>query len=701
MPTPIYPLISAVRVQIRRNEIIATILLSLSGLSAFILVLLVSESYSRPLALCCVGASLAILWWVTKSQLPSLAVSPLRAAQLLDQKLHTKERVVSFVELASHSPASPQTALLESQLARLLPSSLSARSIAPYSMRESEKRSLIATAIFIAAALLLQALRPPSELEKIAASIEEIVKQSPDIPESVKREAERLISTMSDPTESADAIKTALQNTRRSLDAAKISHQSISSSISASPSDSTHKDHPAPGATSPSTTPTPLPNNQQKTVAPQKKRDQREQPRPPEQGNQDSQNQPSQSKDDQQQGNEQQGKQQDTSKSGSTSREGSSPEQSDSKERQGKDGSGDQQDSNQNSPQKGDSGKGSKQENSQQDSEQQQSGGTQGSGEGQGKGEGTSPNQSGNPSGTGHGDGENSNEQNDSRGGQSSGSQGKPGSQGKESGSSDSQSGPEKLEEALSKAESELNRSEQKESKDGQGSGNSGSESAQPKEAPQDGSQGASKPRDTSGKSEQGQGDKQGSQSSNGNSPEQGASKGAQRSSQRDTSQPADQSQQGGAKKSDTQSTDSQAQKEQGKGKGSDSKGSNSQGQETSSASSADQKERTNNPDKQGEREGTGGDSPQVDRNAKAREGAPEGPPGPGLGGKERFKEVQIQGANEKLDSRFTGDQSDLEANDAPAQPKTTIEDVILAKPKASSQKTEQQIPLEYRDVLK
>jgi|GEM_PF-5694331 len=136
-------------------------------------------------------------------------------------------------------------------------------------------------------------------------------------------------------------------------------------------------------------------------------------------------------------------------------------------------------------------------------------------------------------------------------------------------------------------------------------------------------------------------------------------------------------------------------------GKESQSPDVDSQGQEASSASIADQREQNNNPGKEGARDGTGGNSPQVDRNAKTREGGLDGPPGPGLGEKESFKEVHIDGANETLDSRFTGDQSDIEASDLPAQPKTTIEDVILAKPKSSSQKTEQQIPLEYRDVLK
>jgi hypothetical protein len=104
-----------------------------------------------------------------------------------------------------------------------------------------------------------------------------------------------------------------------------------------------------------------------------------------------------------------------------------------------------------------------------------------------------------------------------------------------------------------------------------------------------------------------------------------------------------------------------------------------------------------------GSQDSSGSQSPEVDRSATARPGnaSDEGPTGPGLGGQEQFKDVAIESANETLDQRYTGGDSSLEKNDVPAQPKTSIEDVTLAKPKPSSQKQDQPIPLEYREVLK
>jgi hypothetical protein len=98
-----------------------------------------------------------------------------------------------------------------------------------------------------------------------------------------------------------------------------------------------------------------------------------------------------------------------------------------------------------------------------------------------------------------------------------------------------------------------------------------------------------------------------------------------------------------------------------------------------------------------------GGSSPEVDRNVQAREGGfdPDAPKGPGLGRQGEFKDVRIEALDEKLDERFTGENLNPEQGESKAKPKTTIDDVTLAKPKSAPHKGEQPIPLEYRDILR
>jgi hypothetical protein len=60
-----------------------------------------------------------------------------------------------------------------------------------------------------------------------------------------------------------------------------------------------------------------------------------------------------------------------------------------------------------------------------------------------------------------------------------------------------------------------------------------------------------------------------------------------------------------------------------------------------------------------------------------------------------------MEAGDEKLDKRFTSEDTDSEQGEVVAKPKTTLEDLTLSKPKSAPHKGEQPIPLEYRDVLK
>jgi hypothetical protein len=66
----------------------------------------------------------------------------------------------------------------------------------------------------------------------------------------------------------------------------------------------------------------------------------------------------------------------------------------------------------------------------------------------------------------------------------------------------------------------------------------------------------------------------------------------------------------------------------------------------------------------------------------------------------EKFKETHLNDSNEAFDPQHTGKDSSLEKNSKESAPKTSLEDVMLAKPKGSTQKGEQPIPLEYKDIL-
>ena len=127
------------------------------------------------------------------------------------------------------------------------------------------------------------------------------------------------------------------------------------------------------------------------------------------------------------------------------------------------------------------------------------------------------------------------------------------------------------------------------------------------------------------------------------------------------------------------------------------------EGSDSGSSDKAKQKpsEKTEN-EEQGEQDSNGERSALPDRDAPAQTGGlSDGAGSAGLGSNQGFKEAPIGSLKEAIDERFTDESSNLEKNLEPAQAKTTIEDLPLAKPKGSLQRGEQPIPLEYSDILK
>ena len=72
-----------------------------------------------------------------------------------------------------------------------------------------------------------------------------------------------------------------------------------------------------------------------------------------------------------------------------------------------------------------------------------------------------------------------------------------------------------------------------------------------------------------------------------------------------------------------------------------------------------------------------------------------------GQSGSRGRSDSTLEPVEEQYDTRYTGEDSKIEKNDAPANAKTTLEDITMQKPKVAKERGEQSIPLEYRDILK
>lgn len=69
-------------------------------------------------------------------------------------------------------------------------------------------------------------------------------------------------------------------------------------------------------------------------------------------------------------------------------------------------------------------------------------------------------------------------------------------------------------------------------------------------------------------------------------------------------------------------------------------------------------------------------------------------------GDKKTLKDTEVENQDEKFDTRYTGKEGEIAKNKGEARPKTSLSDVILAKPDPVKDSSSQPIPLEYRDVL-
>jgi len=693
MPHPFHDLLDDVQALERRNRAVALLFVALSLAVTLAALYIIASYYPRWRAYVALPVIPGAFYWVIHAGVRPLSVSRLDAATLIDSTLATRNRAATLVELElSHSSThKAHIDLLTGQLTSLIPLAVSAKMVNPYKLTKAERRAVLISISALLGIALLILLRPISAREQFAREIESLLAATPELQQEAKELTTRAIETLRDADASPAAIRSAIQDARSALtrDPSQSSQAAITCLVitpSTRVGDAPRNSPPTrpPETSSPQAQP---PESQNKTSQPQSKEsDKKSADSPDTQRKQQEQASSAQSSSSSDKSSQEKGAGQ--QRSGDGSQDDSSTQSNQSEN---------QKDSSEKGETSGDSGqKSQSNESSGKDSEQsnnQQSGGSQGSGSGKG-GNGNDPSQESQEEGTsGGGKG---------RGGSNKGGEQEQGSDTADSGSpkegSSGTSGAQKLSDALAKAEKSLGEgSDGKENEDPSGKGSKESSATKKNSKPSTDGRQESEDRSESSKSGS-SGSRPGERKSDeasGKEPNRDAL-GKEGSQSNDNSKNPDQSSKNGK---DTSPSDA---------KGAES---SKQGEQTSQPGSPEtsrRSEKTEDDDKaantRGNNDGKGEKSRVVEGKATPRhyeEGGPDGPPGPGLGGKERFNDVQLGNTQESFDARFTGQDATEEEGKAPAQPKTTIEDLTLSKPKPAVERGEQRIPLEYRDVLR
>lgn len=696
MPDPFHTLLSDVQARERRNRAITLFIVATSLVASLLLLYVLTRYYPRWCAYAAIPLAPVALYWIARAGLPSLRVSRIDAAARIDSALRTQNRGATLVELEQTraSAHGPHIDLLTRQLSAIIPYSTSVATVNAYTLGETERRAIKISLVAVLLCAFLLINRPLSTQERLAREIESALASSPDLPAPVRELTTRALEAMRDPASTSTEIRSAIQDARRALETQPTSrpqgaHAPILITAAAQPGDVV-------------TPIAPLSFQGTPTTKPESHADAKQPPA--------SQSQASSSESDRA---EKQKKQEQSSSSPSSSSSTQKSQEKGSGQQRGGDGSQDdstasssqsenQKDSSEKSGSSGESGEQSQSNDSSNkespQSSEQQSGGSQGSGSGKG-GAGSESSKdsqnegqaSGSGSGKGRGAGKEAGEQGQGSD-NASGNAGKAGAPGS--------GGGQALSDALAKAESSLN----------EGSDDT-ADQAQPqkgeKESP--GSDKSSKAGSTGNQEQKNESNESTSATKDARAGERGSSQGSGNDGKR-----APQGNQGSSSESDTKAPHESSKNENTssspKTSGSESSKQGQQSSQKGSPQESDTGEKGEGKkdqqasEKSGARDGSGEKSRTVEGKATPRtyeEGGPDGPPGPGLGGKERYKDVRLGNVQESFDTRYTGADSTEEEGKAPAQPKTTIEDLTLSKPKPAVERGEQRIPLEYRDILR
>ena len=600
------------------------------------------------------------------------AVSPEEAAILVDAALPTKERFSALLSLRSSlDPIDTARSLfISQQLSEILAEGTHPAQIAPFKLSGSERCALITALLLTLSAILLFVFRPQPKLLALAVKIESILAADPTIPEPLRAQALALAEAIKDTPLGSSQINMELNGARKELEQAlaesergkSLGERTVQGSKEAREYPQEPKQKQAQATPIP-VPPTPGPHEQKKQEPQEEKQQGKEQQKPG-----------AQEQKEEEQKKKEQGKEEQSAKEQSGSGQGAEKEESgDNPSQQGSE----QQEQAGEQKQQGGSDQGEsaadKDPSAKEQGGQQGDGDGQGSGKGAGEGEGKGKGGEGKGVGSGDGKGQGSGESSDSD-------------------SSSANSGSAEASGATGK------QGQEKQDREKQGS--AGQQGTQGGSSPS-GSQASSLQQLEAALNEVEQGVKQQGQGQEGT----GAEKGPQ-------SKPPSQSQSGsqaGAQGTGSKGAGKGAAKEPSKSDPEKSENSNSdskqakEGSDSGSSDKAKQKpsEKTEN-EEQGEQDSNGERSALPDRDAPAQTGGlSDGAGSAGLGSNQGFKEAPIGSLKEAIDERFTDESSNLEKNLEPAQAKTTIEDLPLAKPKGSLQRGEQPIPLEYSDILK
>ncbi len=670
MSSSIESLLAAVQGKELQNRRISTAILIFTVIASLVTIGILHSWYPW----WCAFSALVLLGtfalYLIRAGVRPWAVSPEEVAILVDAALPTKERCSALLSLRSSlDPIDTARSLfISQQLSEILAEGPHPAQIAPFKLSGSERCALITALLLTLSAILLFVFRPQPKLLALAAKIESILAADPTIPEPLRAQALALAEAIKDTPLGSSQINMELNGARKELEQALAESERGKSlgerTVQGSKETREYPQEPKQKQKQKQATPIPVPPtpgpHEQKKQEPQEEKQQgKEQQKPGAQEQKEEEQKKKEQGKEEQSANEQSGSGQGAEKEES----GDNPSQQGS-EQQEKAGEQKQQGGSDQGESAADKDPSAKEQGGQQgDGDGQGSG--KGAGEGEGKGKGGEGKGVGSGDGKGQGSGESSDSDSSSAntgsaeassgttGKQDQGKQGSAGQEGAQSGSSASGS----QSSSLQQLEAALNEVEQGVKQQGQGQEGTGAEKgpqSKPPSPSQSGLQAGA----------QGTGSK-------------GAGKGeAKEPSKSDP------------EKSENSNSDSKQAKE-----GSDSESSDKAKQKPS--------EKTEN-EEQGEQDSNGERSAPPDRDAPAQTGGlSDGAGSAGLGSNQGFKEAPIGSLKEAIDERFTDESSNLEKNLEPAQAKTTIEDLPLAKPKGSLQRGEQPIPLEYSDILK
>lgn len=609
--------------------------------------------------------------FISQSEYESIRVTREEASAILDSVLKTKERVRTFT-LISHSSEAPdlvRSAFIAQQIRESIPPSFTPANLLDVRLTKPQRWALAACA---AGAILLLALfifRPLSSTGQIAAALQEIIDAHPELPKSVELAVQESIRDLSSSDLSAaqDSLQKTQEEITRALAATTApskAERTIEQKDGTAPKlapDAPQKSQPSPSST------------QKQGPSPKVPQQQQQQP---DKGDKQQENQQKKEGSEHQSSNdslkqEQNKEKQQSPDSTEKAEEGTSEKGANNEQQQGE--SEQQKDSKKDGASK--SGQAKKSED----------GDGQGSGQGQGSSGSGSGNQGQNQQGSGNAQGSSDAAKEGQGEGQGSSQEAKGSSQSQsgsakngeqKEGSTPGDSGLTQLKDAVAKAQQEVQKEQGKEEKGDQegkqgdqGKGDGKKESATGKQGEDKGKQGDSP-----------KGQQQGNAESKENREHKGNSQGKQGAGEKEGQSKGD------SKKGETTPKDEGA---------------------NGNAGSSQKKAQEQNPEDKNESgdtdaDGAGDKSSMPDRSAQTIN---EAPPSDGVGSDmpelpPPVKESKIDGAREQLDARYTGSESTLEENKAPAKAKTTLDDVILAKPQGSSLKGRQPIPLEYKDML-